>query len=101
MTWENKHRLIKEDSATVVRYFNNRYLQFFNQTISQDMNLLNEVQYIYIGLHIWKMHQSMARQMITQLPGFMLISSPVHQMFQRHISSTYSIGFIDTQGNVT
>ena len=28
MTWENKCRLIKEDSATVVRYFENRYLQF-------------------------------------------------------------------------
>ena len=28
----------------------------------------------------------MGRQIITQLPGFMIISSPVHQMFQRHIS---------------
>ena len=29
MTWENKCRLINEDSATMVRYFDNRYLQFF------------------------------------------------------------------------
>ena len=33
MTWENKCRLIKEDSATVVRYFHNRYLQYFNLVV--------------------------------------------------------------------
>ena len=33
VTWKNKCRLIKEDSATVVRYFDNRYLQFFNLVV--------------------------------------------------------------------
>ena len=31
MTWEN--RLVKEDSTTVVRYFDSRYLQFLNLVV--------------------------------------------------------------------
>ena len=41
-----------------------------DKTISQDMNMLNEVQYIYIGLHIWKMHQSIMRQIIDTVNRF-------------------------------
>ena len=43
MTWENKCRLIKEDSATVVRYFDNRYLQFFNLVVKSPHACINQV----------------------------------------------------------
>ena len=67
------------------------------------MNLFNKVQYIYIGLHIWKMHESMVRQIMTQLAGFMIrsisCSSDVPEAHKQYIqyqilrhSRTYCIG---------
>ena len=35
----------------------------------------------------------MARQIIRQLPGFMIISSPVYQIVQRHIGNTHNCRF--------
>ena len=43
MTWENKCRLIKEDSGTVVRYFDNRYLQFFNLVVKSHHAPIHQV----------------------------------------------------------
>ena len=43
MSWENKCRLIKEDSATVVRYFENRYLQFFNLVVKSPHAPIHQV----------------------------------------------------------
>ena len=40
MTWEKK---CKEDSATVVRYFDNRYLQFFNLVVKSPNAPINQV----------------------------------------------------------
>ena len=43
MTSENKCRLIKEDSAIMVRYFDNRYLQFFNLVVKSPHAPVHEV----------------------------------------------------------
>ena len=108
MTRENK------DSATLVRYYDNLYLQFFNLVVKSSHIPIHQVTDYFpryecaeqgtIHIHwfaYWKMQQSVVRQIMTQLPGFMIISSHVHQLFQRHRSSTYSIRFIDIQGHVT
>ena len=43
MTWENKCKLIKEDSATMVRYFDNRYLQFLNLIVKSPHAPIHQV----------------------------------------------------------
>ena len=43
MDWQTKCRLIKGDSPTVVRYFEHRFLQFFNLVIKSPHNPTHEV----------------------------------------------------------
>ena len=43
MDWQTKCRLIKGDSPTVVRYFEHRFLQFFNLVIKSPHNPIHEV----------------------------------------------------------
>ena len=43
MTRENKCRLIKEDSAPVVRYFDNRCLQFFSLVVKNPHAPIHQV----------------------------------------------------------
>ena len=63
MDWQTKCRLIKGDSPTVVRYFEHRFLQFFNLVVKSAhkpihdvtdyfmrIELLDEEQYIFTGL---------------------------------------------------
>ena len=41
--WQTKCRLIKGDSPTLVRYFEHRFLQFFNLVIKSPHNPIHEV----------------------------------------------------------
>ena len=43
MDWQTKCRLIKADSPTVVRYFEHRFLQFFNLVVKSPHKLVHEV----------------------------------------------------------
>ena len=43
MDWNTKCRLLKGDSATVVRYFEHRFLQFFNLVVKSPHNPIHEV----------------------------------------------------------
>ena len=43
MDWNTKCRLLKGDSATVVRYFEHRFLQFFNLVVKSPYNPIHEV----------------------------------------------------------
>ena len=48
MDWQTKCRLIKGDSPTVVRYFEHRFLQFFNLVIKSPHNPIHEVADYFI-----------------------------------------------------
>ena len=43
MDWKTKCRLIKADSPTVVRYFEHRFLQFFNLVVKSPHNPIHQV----------------------------------------------------------
>ena len=43
MDWQTKCRLIKDDSPTVVRYFEHRLLQFFNLVVKSPHKPIHEV----------------------------------------------------------
>ena len=43
MDWKTKCRLIKADSPTLVRYFEHRFLQFFNLVVKSSHNPIHEV----------------------------------------------------------
>ena len=43
MDWNTKCQLLKGDSATVVRYFEHRFLQFFNLVVKSPHNPIHEV----------------------------------------------------------
>ena len=43
MDWQTKCRLIKGNSPTVVRYFEHRFLQFFNLVVKSPHQLIYEV----------------------------------------------------------
>ena len=43
MDWQTKCRLIKADSPTVVRYFEHRFLQFFNLVVKSPHKPVHEV----------------------------------------------------------
>ena len=43
MDWKTKCRLIKSDSPTVVRYFEHRFLQFFNLVVKSPHNPIHQV----------------------------------------------------------
>ena len=43
MDWQTKCKLIKADSPTVVRYFEHRFLQFFNLVVKSPHKPVHEV----------------------------------------------------------
>ena len=53
MDWQTECRLIKGDSPTVVRYFEHRFLQFFNLVVKSPHKPIHEVTDYFMRIVCW------------------------------------------------